>query len=331
MKMEEVFVADEPYDPRPQAGNKLCFSNFLLTINTNVSYDVSTAEHDEVCRWLLDQCNNLFDDWSVLNGTVLKPAGSDNRDFEKFDDPHEVEGVRSRICLEQGKLLNYIHAHVLLEVAHRYSGPNQHGKRGVHVNAHAMRQYLMSQVPLMNIAAKPKSIYVNCKLQTSMNDTQNKWMTLQYINKDTDKHGNDFVADKAAATENERSIVNGMLNPNAEFNRGGGGGNIPAVDPWNAGDGGPLEEYSHPSGQGGGPADIGGFEDNDTQQQFDAPAPEPQPAPVVRGPMPVLRPRRQPAFPRPPDEGTSEWDDRPISAIWTESGRNRYKKKQVRK
>lgn len=329
MKMEEVFVADEPYDPRPEAGNKLCFSNFLLTINTNVSFDVSTAEHDEVCRWLLEQCNNLFDDWSMLNGTVLKPAGSDNRDFQKFDEPHLVEGVRSRICLEQGKLLNYIHAHVLLEVAHRYAGPNQYGKRGVHVNAHAMRQYLMSQVPLMSIAEKPRSIYVNCRLQTSMNDTQNKWMTLQYINKDTDKFGNNLAADKAAGTANEQSIVNGMLNPDLSFARGGDGGDIPHHEPWDRGDGGPLPEYSRPSGEAAGPADIGGdigafdFNDNDTQVQEEAPV-------VRRGPMPVLRPRRQSAFPRPP-EGTSEWDDRPIAAVWTESGRNRYKRKQGRK
>lgn len=174
--MEEVFEPDLPYDPRPAEGrNKLVFSNFLLTISTNV-----VPQGDElgaISQWLIDQANDLFDDFARLNGTVLKPAGSPNHQGHTFGMDHLIEGVRSRITLERGDQRGQAHMHVLLEVAHRYADNNQWNHRGVHVNAGMLRHYLNSKIPDMEIAPhrRPESIYVNVRLLTKMTDNQAKW------------------------------------------------------------------------------------------------------------------------------------------------------------
>jgi hypothetical protein len=175
---------------------RLCYSNFLITISTNV-VPATPVEEGALADWLKQMLRYLFLTWDLLNGTVLKPAGSENSEQLSFPEPHQILSVKSRIAVERGgeDRKGQVHAHVLLEVAHTYrkavngnAGLSNEGTDvvGVHVNVWALRNWLNRQVYALQLDEhrKPKKIYVNSKLLTSGTDNSNKWLTLQYISKD---------------------------------------------------------------------------------------------------------------------------------------------------
>lgn len=209
----------------------LRYSNFLLTISTNVR-PRDEHERDGLVEWLLNVLDTLFNDWNLINGNVIKPPGTDNRDRVTFPDDHKIMKVRSMTSIEQGDFQQgQIHAHVVLEVAHRYVSQehgaegdgNDNGKPllGCHVNVVALRDYLNSFIPEMGIAddRKPPKIYVNSRLLTKGTDNSNKFLTLQYINKDRAKDNGggmrDLERDARRADPNLRaareSLINGGL------------------------------------------------------------------------------------------------------------------------
>jgi len=198
----------------------LRFSNFMITISTNV-VPKDGGERNALVYWLRDVTGRLFDDWGVLNGTVIKPAGSDNKLHLGFPDDHKIVSVKSRVAIEKGEQKGQMHAHVLLEIAHLYTEPMP-GQRfvGVHVNCDAMRQFLDREIYSMQISYQrlPQKIYVNSKLLTKGTDRSAKWLTLAYISKDRDKNGLNLKAQRQAATAEERNIHEGMLHADAVYN-----------------------------------------------------------------------------------------------------------------
>jgi len=205
-------------------GQNVLFSNFLLTISTNV-VPVNDQERRAVAQWLRDEANNLFDDLAMLNGTVLKPAGSANEEKAVFDDDNPIERIRSRVSLEAGDQRGQMHMHVLIEVAHlRQESPNGWGSTGVHVNVKALRDYLNGQIHLMGIAPArlPQKIYVNSRLITSRDNPSAKWLTLAYLNKQRDHPSNgqaprNLVADRLAAPAEEQNIHRAMVQSDETF------------------------------------------------------------------------------------------------------------------
>jgi hypothetical protein len=187
-----------------QAANErnLRFSNFLITFSTNVR---PADAHEEVAltNWLVDMTDRMFNQWDILNGTVIKPAGSPNEDKMAFPIDNQIIMARSRITIERGDFNQghgQMHAHILLEVAHNYTD-QRHGAAGagtdhperlnlgVHTNVRAMRDYLNERIVEMDIDIdrRPKKIYVNSKLLTKGTDLSNKWLTLAYIRKNLAK------------------------------------------------------------------------------------------------------------------------------------------------
>lgn len=171
----------------------------MLTVSTNV-VPVDDYEQRQAVDWLTAILIHIFREWSLLNGTVLKPAGSRNEDQIAFPEPHLFVKIRSVISVERGgeTRQGQIHAHVLLEVAHMYrqavngnEGLSEDGKdvMGVHINVYALRNYLNAHIEQMGLLPErlPSKIYVNSKLLTRGTDNSNKWLTLQYINKDRAK------------------------------------------------------------------------------------------------------------------------------------------------
>lgn len=207
-------------------GQNLLFSNFLLTISTNV-VPINHQERVALAGWLRDEANNLFDDLAMLNGTVLKPADSPNEEKATFDDDNRIERIKSVVALEAGDQRGQMHMHVLVEVAHRYRDhTNAWGGRGVHVNVKALRDYLNGQIHLMQIspARRPGKIYVNSRLITSQANPSAKWLTLAYINKQRDNPTNgqqprNLVNDRLAAPPEEQRIHAAMQQPAEEFTK----------------------------------------------------------------------------------------------------------------
>lgn len=287
----DVFEPDLPYEIRGRdQGPKMVFSNFILTISTNV-VPTSAAEEAAAHQWLMDECNNLFDSWATLNGGVLKPAGTPNAQRAAFPDNHFIEGVRSRVTLERGDVRGQAHAHVVLEVAHRYHGGNG-GIQGVHVNATAIREYLNSRIHLMEVDNLPNSIYVNARLLSRASDQQKKWLALQYIGKDRDAVGRDLAAMRRAGTAEERNIEQGLLQPDAEFN--------PLVNP--------VADYD--GGLGGALIDDNGIPE--FAQQSSQSSQSSQPSEDESSAM------------------SSEWDNRPLRAVWVPAARKQWKKNSKR-
>lgn len=223
-------------------GQNVLFSNFLLTISTNVVPN-SDQERRAVAQWLRDEANNLFDDLAMLNGTVLKPAGSANEEKANFDDDNPIERIRSRVSLEAGDQRGQMHMHVLIEVAHlRQESPNNWGSTGVHVNVKALRDYLNGQIHLMGIAPGrlPQKIYVNSRLITSRDNPSAKWLTLAYINKQRDNPKNgqaprNLVADRLAAPQEDQNIHRAMLQTDEVFEKNYGREEIAIAQPREAG------------------------------------------------------------------------------------------------
>ena len=206
----------------------LRYSNFLITISTNVVPN-SDGELIALSDWLGDRAEDLFQQWHILNGTVLKPAGSDNRDGHGFPDPVQIISVRSRFSIEQGNAQRgQVHMHVLLEVAHTYTDQVEGNEGvsmddrpviGVHVNVYQIRERLNAAIHQMDIAPnrRPPKIYVNSRLLTRGTDNSSKWLTLQYINKDVavpdiGSYGQprDLRADEQDAPAEDRAIAAGL-------------------------------------------------------------------------------------------------------------------------
>jgi hypothetical protein len=177
----------------------LRYSNFLLTISTNVR-PRDEEERDALVEWLLNHLGELFGDFDLMNGNVLKPPGTANGDMARFPADNKIIKITNRIAVEQGDYQQgQIHAHVLLEVAHQYV-TQEHGAEGtgndtnrphlgVHINVAALRNWLNDRIPDMNVAGdrRPPKIYVNSRLLTKGTDNSNKFLTLQYLNKDRAK------------------------------------------------------------------------------------------------------------------------------------------------
>lgn len=208
-----------------QNHQNLRFSNFLITISTNTAPE-SEFERGILAEWLRRIAEEIFDDWDVLNGVVLKPAGSDNSAALALGDDHQVVSIRSRISLERGEDRGFYHMHVLLEVAHTYVDANGFGSHiGVHVNVATLRAFLNARVHRMAGAGLalhrlPPKIYVNSRLLTKQSDNTAKWLTLQYLNKTAadrfDARGVDIVAQRQAGSVQDKDIRVGMLNPDEE-------------------------------------------------------------------------------------------------------------------
>ena len=194
----------------------LRYSNFLLTISTN-KVPKDDAERDELVDWLIRTLEPLFSNFDVLNGNLLKPAGTRNYEKAQFPEDNLIIKVRSVTSIEQGAAQHgQIHAHVLLEVAHKYitqmhgatgeGGDTGKGNLGVHVNIGALRDYMNGHIPSMHIDNPPPKIYCDCKLLTKGTDNSNKWLTLQYITKDSAK-------DNGGGVRNLRADENAAADP----------------------------------------------------------------------------------------------------------------------
>jgi len=179
---------------------KLCFSNFHITWSTNVRPGKDDNMKRALAAWLIDRAKELFSSFDMINGNVIKPAGTHGNDNPRFPDDNQILACKARFSVEiggegdEGK----VHSHCLLEVAHTYSeqtdgaeGVGASGKPliGVHSSAIGMRNYLNARIYLMEIpeSRKPEKIYVNCRLLTTATDNSLKWLTYQYINKDLAK------------------------------------------------------------------------------------------------------------------------------------------------
>ncbi len=267
-----------------QAGPKLVFSNFLITISSNVA-PMDMSEQNNVTQWLKGVCDELFNNPARLNGTVLKPAGTPNEDERDFGHPNRLVSMKSRIGFEVGDEKGYVHAHIVLEVAHRYSdvswnqvAPNGENYKGVHVNVLTLRNFLNSQIDDMQLPAnrRPQRIYVNSRLLTNGTDNSSKWLTYQYINKtvarDNDGGERDLTADRQFAPFRDVEIAAAVTGDDVVIHEVEG-------NPAPAQDDNPM--------------------DNNTDED-DAPPPPPQPPGMRRVtiPMPQIadQRRRRPTF-----------------------------------
>lgn len=174
------------------------WSNFLITINTNVK-PRTMGETLACTNWLILMCEMLFGTFEGLNGTVLKPAGAPNDTHAKFEGPHLISGVAARVTIEQGNQQGRIHAHILLEVCHHYTEANSYGLIGIHINRTALHQFLKDHLHMLALPElrRPASIYVDCKLLTTKTDNSNKFLTMAYINKDRAKDNGDSPNQKS--------------------------------------------------------------------------------------------------------------------------------------
>jgi len=191
---------------------------------------VDEGEEEALVSWLLEHVSALFKGFNAMNGVLLKPPGTENRDKIAFPEDHKIINVRGRLSVEQGKEQHgQVHCHLLVECAHKYveqeHGAEGHGNRtgkpylGVHVNVMAVREYLNARIHLMNLEPhrRPPKCYVNVKILTTGTDNSNKWLTIQYINKDRAKDNDggvrDLRADEAAANDpNLSEVRQAMLN-----------------------------------------------------------------------------------------------------------------------
>lgn len=204
---------DEALEGAINQGRHLCWSNFHITINSNV-VPHTFAQRVGMTNWLTSTLQEVLFDFDSMNGVLLKPAGSPNEDYASFGDNHLIETIRSRVSIEQGRNGGTMHAHVLLEISHGYRDRNEFGYKGVQLNRRAFHEFLQNRVALMPVLPqqRPRDIYLNIRLLTRATDNTNKWLTLQYLNKDRDIHGRNLDADRAGATERDLDIRDEMLN-----------------------------------------------------------------------------------------------------------------------
>lgn len=194
-----------------QEQQKTLWSNWLITINSNV-VPRSIAQRIGMTQWLRDGITQLFGDFNLLNGLILKPAGSPNDERVGLDG-NTIIGVRTALGVEQAPQTKLMHGHILLEVSHLAVGLNAWGKTGVHLNVTGLREWFdanIHQMPVMN-SQKPKHVYVQVKLLTTGTDNSNKWLTLAYIDKDRDIHGRNLKRDRQQAPEDLRRIRQKIL------------------------------------------------------------------------------------------------------------------------
>lgn len=310
-----------------EGGQTLRFSNFLITISTNV-HPLDDTERNHISTWLVNRTQELFNNWDRFNGTVIKPAGTLNGQELRFPDNHRIVAVSSNVAIEEGDFRGHagqIHAHVLLEIAHCYDR-QEHGAagwgtdqpdreyKGVHVNVRTLRRYLNGLIGVMGIHLNrhPRKIYLHCQLLTKGTDNSSKWLTLAYIDKQNAKDNGGGVRNLAAdraADDPELQALRGPLRQTPYQHRlqpggdcgppGGAGGALDAGDPfgWDAP---PAQPPGPPPGWQ--PAPDPTFQRMGAARPPEAPAPAPAPpppAPVVKArPMPKLPPAKD--VPRPP-------------------------------
>lgn len=185
---------------RAAAGRNMRFSNFLITISTNV-VPQNAMERINLTRWLEAALQQEFYDFHRMDGNILKPAGAPNDQMVPLGYNHKVRTIQTMVTVETGARRGQLHAHVLLEICHNYVHANQYGLTGVHINRQGLQESLNRHIHTMPVPAarRPQSLYTNIRLLTRANDNTNKWLTLHYLNKDRDVAGRDLRADRAAA------------------------------------------------------------------------------------------------------------------------------------
>lgn len=208
---EEGFISNRP------ASSRLCFSNFLITVNSNET-GRSNEEFTAITTWLLDCADDLFSSLGHLRTIVLKHPTSTN------DNPTEIDvnrllRIRSKIALEQG-LSGKLHLHILLEVNHIIF-TDEVGRKGVHVNVRRIREFLLQRLPELAraLGRETRTPYVNVRLLTRANDEQGKWLAYQYINKEAPPPG---------ATREEQQVAAAMRRPQLKLEIRGG--ELPPID-----------------------------------------------------------------------------------------------------
>ena len=73
----------------------LRYSNFLLTISTNVR-PRDEEERDALVEWLLNHLGELFGDFDLMNGNVLKPPGTANGDMARFPADNKIIKITNK-------------------------------------------------------------------------------------------------------------------------------------------------------------------------------------------------------------------------------------------
>lgn len=160
----------------------------------------------------------LFADFGSMNGIILKPAGSPNDEMQLVPEG-QVVGVRVKVTIEQGKGRGFMHCHVLLEVCHTSRQRNQWGMMGIHLNRRGLQEYLDHHIDQMPVMAnqRPEKCYVNMRLLTRGTDNSNKWLTLEYLDKDRDVSGRNLKRDRQNAPEQLREVRQKMLDEGEDY------------------------------------------------------------------------------------------------------------------
>ncbi len=215
MHFEELDDYENAMDDAARLGTTMRWSNFLITVNTNVAPH-TYLQRTGMTQWIYNVCQDLFTDFESLNGILIKPAGSPNEAEEKFDDDNRIAGVRARVTIEQGPQKKQMHAHILVEICHHYTNRNEYGMAGVHINRRALNNYFDSRIEEMPIPPlmQPRKLYLNNRLMTKGTDNSAKWLTLAYLNKDRDRSGRNLGVDRRNAGHEDRMIY-AAFNSNA--------------------------------------------------------------------------------------------------------------------
>lgn len=188
-----------------QGGEKLYWSNFLITVNTNFTPQNGVEEFG-VINYLQDACAELFSDFDSLNGVLIKPAGAPNAENVPVD-PNGIVGIKSRVGIEQGAERGCVHAHILVEVCHRLGDNNEFGMKGIHVNRGALQRFFDERLQNRDFGGRRiERVYLNSRLQTKATDNSSKYMTIAYLNKDTDIFRRNLAAQRNRAGVRDREI-----------------------------------------------------------------------------------------------------------------------------
>jgi hypothetical protein len=207
MHYEELDDYENALDDAARLGTTMRWSNFLITISTNVSPH-TYMQRTGMTQWIYNVAQDLFQDFETLNGVLIKPAGSQNDAEERFPEDNLIAGVKARVTIEQGPGKKQMHAHILVEICHHYTNRNEYGLAGVHINRKALNNYWDSRIDEMPIPPimRPRKVYLNNRLITKGTDNSAKWLTLAYLNKDRDAEGTDLQKARRNASEPDKMI-----------------------------------------------------------------------------------------------------------------------------
>jgi hypothetical protein len=93
----------------PMKPNQKKYSNFLITINPNISMDIGSPEFKILYNAFKKTLTNLYDKDSVKNIIQIK------KDTDTFS---KVKQIKSHFSIEIGKQNHLMHSHCLLEIRH---------------------------------------------------------------------------------------------------------------------------------------------------------------------------------------------------------------------